>query len=418
MNNSEKFLIRKSILELARTGMPRSTSIDDDIRHNNQNKNSYETVNLWDYVTALGAQLSRPAYDPYREAINLNTTIGRSSSYKVNLTIPLLIYENMLFSNDILEAVHKTLNRLAEEGNVLGFVSEDEIKNTTANKRKYPWFKKISSNTTATNQLKSYQIDSPQGIVLEYEDHNSIKLLKNLRKEFEYPILVDISNIFPNYINEILDTGVDGIIVDTEKVKKRNEIYKTKHAIAVIHDTRNALNEYSKMVNKRNGSNSHQDCNNNNDDDIKSCHGSAEVTLVIAGDVNTTGKIIKSVALGADIIGYSTSMLIAYSEMIFSNRLFEIDFVIERVYRHMIATKEEIKGIPAALGYSNFHNLTPSDLRTSSIEASLQGDILLEGVDKTYYQIIDGILDEYIEENRIQISLEERKKILESLVRH
>ncbi|HSF00497.1 MAG TPA: hypothetical protein VLA48_06335 [Nitrososphaeraceae archaeon] len=417
MNNSEKFLIRKSILELARTGMPRSNSIDDDIRHNNQNKISYETVNLWDYVTALGAQLSRPAYDPYRETINLDTTIGRSSFYKVNLTIPLLIYENMLFSDDVLEAVHRTLNRLAEEGNVLGFVSEEEIKNTTASKRKYPWFKKFSSNTTA-NQLKSYQIDSQQGIVLEFEDHNSIKLLKNLRKEFKYPILVDISNIFPTYINEILDTGIDGIIVDTEKVKKQNEIYKTKHAIAVIHDTRNALNEYSKIVNKKNRSNLHQDCNNNNNNNNKkSYHGSAEVTLVIAGDVNTTGKIIKSVSLGADIIGYSTSMLIAYSE-IFSDRLFEIDFVTERVYRHMIATKEEIKGIPAALGYSNFHNLTPSDLRTSSIEASLQGDILLEGVDKTYYQIIDGILDEYIDENRIQLSLEERNEVIKSLVRH
>lgn len=413
MNNSEKFLIRKSILELARTGMPRSNSIDDDIRYNNQNKISHETVNLWDYVTALGAQLSRPAYDPYREKINLDTTIGRNSSYKVNLTIPLLIYENMLFSNDVLEAIHRTLNILAEEGNLLGFVSEEEIKNTTVNKRKYPWFKKISSNTTA-NQPKSCQIDSPQGLVLEYGDDNSIELLKNLRKEFKYPILVDISNIFPYYINEILDTGIDGIIIDTEKVKKQNEIYKTKHAIAIIHDTRNALNEYSKIVNKKNRSNLHQDCNNNNK---KSYNGSAEVTLVIAGDVNTTGKIIKSVALGADIIGYSTSMLIAYSE-IFSDRLFDIDFVTERVYRHMIATKEEIKGIPAAMGYSNFHNLTPSDLRTSSIEASLQGDILLEGVDKTYYQIIDEILDEYIEENRIQISLEERKEIIKSLVRH
>jgi hypothetical protein len=393
--------------------MPRSNSIDDDIRHNNQNKISYETVNLWDYVTALGAQLSRPAYDPYRETINLDTTIGRSSFYKVNLTIPLLIYENMLFSNDVLEAIHRTLNILAEEGNLLGFVSEEEIKNTTVNKRKYPWFKKISSNTTV-NQPKSCQIDSPQGLVLEYGDDNSIELLKNLRKEFKYPILVDISNIFPTYINEILDTGIDGIIVDTEKVKKQNEIYKNKHAIAVIHDTRNALNEYSKIVNKKNRSNLHRDCNNNNK---KSYHGSAEVTLVIAGDVNTTGKIIKSVALGADIIGYSTSMLIAYSE-IFSDRLFEIDFVTERVYRHMIATKEEIKGIPAALGYSNFHNLTPSDLRTSSIEASLQGDILLEGVDKTYYQIINGILDEYIDENRIQLNLEERKEVIKSLVRH
>lgn len=412
MNNSEKSLIRKSILELARTGMPRSNSIDDDIRYNNQNKISHETVNLWDYVTALGAQLSRPAYDPYREKINLDTIIGRNSSYKVNLTIPLLIYENMLFSNDVLEAIHRTLNILAEEGNLLGFVSEEEIKNTTVNKRKYPWFKKISSNTTA-NQPKSCQIDSPQGLVLEYGDDNSIELLKNLRKEFKYPILVDISNIFPYYINEILDTGIDGIIIDTEKVKKQNEIYKTKHAIAIIHDTRNALNEYSKIVNKKNRSNLYQDCNNNK----KSYNGSAEVTLVIAGDVNTTGKIIKSVALGADIIGYSTSMLIAYSE-IFSDRLFNIDFVTEKVYRHMIATKEELKGIPAAMGYSNFHNLTPSDLRTSSIEASLQGDILLEGVDKTYYQIIDEILDEYIEENRIQISLEKRKEVIKSLVRH
>lgn len=412
MNNSEKSLIRKSILELARTGMPRSNSIDDDIRHNNQNKISHETVNLWDYVTALGAQLSRPAYDPYREKINLDTIIGRNSSYKVNLTIPLLIYENMLFSNDVLEAIHRTLNILAEEGNLLGFVSEEEIKNTTVNKRKYPWFKKISSNTTV-NQPKSCQIDSPQGLVLEYGDDNSIELLKNLRKEFKYPILVDISNIFPYCINEILDTGVDGIIIDTEKVKKQNEIYKTKHAIAIIHDTRNALNEYSKIVNKKNRSNLYQDCNNNK----KSYNGSGEVTLVIAGDVNTTGKIIKSVALGADIIGYSTSMLIAYSE-IFSDRLFNIDFVTEKVYRHMIATKEELKGIPAAMGYSNFHNLTPSDLRTSSIEASLQGDILLEGVDKTYYQIIDEILDEYIEENRIQISLEKRKEVIKSLVRH
>jgi len=418
LNNSEKFLIRKSILELARTGLPRLNSIDDDIRHNNQNKNNYETVNLWDYVTVLGAQLSRPAYDPYREIINLNTTIGISSSNKINLTIPLLIYENMSFSNDVLEVIHRTLNRLAEEGNVLGFISENEIKNISIdNKRKYPWFKKISSNITA-NQLKSYHIDSPQGIVLEYRDYNSIELLKNLRKKFEYPILVDISRIFPNYINEILDIGVDGIIIDTEKVKKLNEIYKNKHAIAVIHDARHALNEYSKKINTKNSFNLFLDDNNNNNGyDKDSYHGTSNATLVIAGDVNTTGKIIKSVSLGADIIGYSTTMLIAHSE-IFSDTVSETDFIVERVYRHMIATKEEIKGIPAALGYSHFHNLTSSDLRTSSIDASLQGDILFEGVEKTYYEIINEIVDEYIQENRIQISLEERKQILKSLMRH
>ncbi|HET8792269.1 MAG TPA: hypothetical protein VFM31_00625, partial [Nitrososphaeraceae archaeon] len=193
MKNSDKFLIRNSIMELARTGMPRSTSIDDDIRNNNQNKNNYIPTNLWDYVTSLGAQLSRPAYDPYRETIDLDTNIGRTSSYKVNLTIPLLIYKNMSFSSDVLEVIHRTLNRLAEEGNILGFISEDEIKNTTYSKRQYPWFKKISSTTTINN-LKMYQTDSPQGIVLEYVDNNTIELLRNLRRDFEYPILVDISN--------------------------------------------------------------------------------------------------------------------------------------------------------------------------------------------------------------------------------
>ncbi|HJT84420.1 MAG TPA: hypothetical protein VJ697_08050 [Nitrososphaeraceae archaeon] len=413
MKNSDKFLIRNSIMELARTGMPRLSSIDDDIRNNNQNKNSYIPINLWDYVTSLGAQLSRPAYDPYRETIDLDTNIGRTSSYKVNLTIPLLIYKNMSFSSDVLEVIHRTLNRLAEEGNMLGFISEDEIKNTKYSKRHYPWFKKISSTTTINN-LKMHQTGSPQGIVLEYVDNNTIELLRNLRRDFEYPILVDISNTFPNDIDKILDTGIDGIILDTEKVKKQSKIYKTKHAIAIIHDIRKILNEYSKTVNKKNESNSNQDYYNNNKD-IENCYVNPEVTLVIAGDVNTTGKLTKSIALGADIIGYSTSMLIAYSE-IFSDRIFEIDFVTERVYSHMIATKEEIKGIPAALGYSNFHNLTPSDLRTSSIEASLQGDILLEGIDKTYYQIIEETLDEYIEENRIKLSLDERKEIIKSLV--
>ena len=416
MNNSEKFLIRKSILELARTGIPRLNSIDDDIRHNNQNKNNYDTINLWDCITALGAQLSRPAYDPYREIINLDTTIGKNSSYKVGLTMPLLIYENMLFSDDVLEVIHLALNRLAEEGNILGFISENEIKNTTTNnKRKYPWFKKISSNIT-DNQVKPCLLGSPQGIVFEYKDHNSIKVLKNIRKKLEYPILVDISKIFPSYTNEILDIGIDGIIIDTEIVKKSNETYRNKHAIAIIHDVRNALNEYSKKINKKEEFRLSLDYSHNNYDKNNYTETS-DLTLVIAGDVNTTGRIIKSVALGADIIGYSTSMLIAYSA-IFSDSVSEIDFITERVYRHMIATKEEIKGIPAALGYSNFHNLTSSDLRTSSIEASLQGDILLEGLEQTYYQVINGILDEYIQENRIQISFEERKEILKSLMRH
>jgi hypothetical protein len=61
LNDANKFIIRKAVLELAKTGKPRSTSIDDDVR-NLHNMNS-KIINLWDYVTAIGAQLSRPPYD-------------------------------------------------------------------------------------------------------------------------------------------------------------------------------------------------------------------------------------------------------------------------------------------------------------------------------------------------------------------
>ena len=82
--------------------------------------------------------------------------------------------------------------------------------------------------------------------------------------------------------------------MDTEKVTK-NERYKGKHAIAVIRDARNAIDDYYK------GREAENDDYDNDDKAI----------LVIAGDVNSVGKIVKAAALGADVVGYSTSMLIS-----------------------------------------------------------------------------------------------------------
>jgi hypothetical protein len=67
LNDADKFIIRKAVLELAKTGKPRSTSIDDEVRKTHEI--NFKAINLWDYVTAIGAQLSRPPYDPYRETI-------------------------------------------------------------------------------------------------------------------------------------------------------------------------------------------------------------------------------------------------------------------------------------------------------------------------------------------------------------
>jgi hypothetical protein len=392
LNDADKFMIRKAVLELAKRGIPRFTSIDDDVRsiHHFNSK----SLNLWDYVTAIGAQLSRPPYDPYRETISLDISIGRKRSRKITLNIPLIIYGNMSLHSSSLESVHLALNRLAEKGNVLGLISEIEINTTKDNKRKYPLFKKIPFYIN--DALEDYEKFYPDGLVLEYKDETSMNMLQNFRKEFNGPILVDVSEVFPFYIKTILEEGADGIIVDTDKVTK-NERYNGRHAIAVIYDARKAINDYYRG----------REGDDENDDD--------NAILVIAGDVNSSGKIVKAAALGANVVGYSTSMLIAQSNM-YSEKPSDISSIAENVYRHMVATKGEIKGIPAALGYSNFHNLSPSDLRTSSIDASLQGEIPLEGIDRTYKEMIEGIVNECINEKGLKLNASETQDVLRSFL--
>ena len=66
MNNKEKFIIIFSILELTESGTPLNISIDDKIKNNIHNEREREkTLNFWDCIIAMGAQLSRPPYDPY-----------------------------------------------------------------------------------------------------------------------------------------------------------------------------------------------------------------------------------------------------------------------------------------------------------------------------------------------------------------
>ena len=308
------------------------------------------------------------------------------------MNIPLIIYGNIAIHYSSLESVHVALNRLAEKGNVLGLISEIEVNTTKDNKRKYPLFKKVPFDIN--DGLEDYKKSHPEGLVLQLKDETSLKMLQNFRKEFDGPILVDVSEVFPLYIKTILEEGADGIIVDTDKVTK-NERYKGKHAIAVIHDAKNAINDYYKGREE-------------NDDD--------NAILVIAGDVNSAGKIVKAAALGANVVGYSTSMLIAHSNM-YSEKPSDVSSIADNVYRHMVGTKGEIKGIPAALGYSDFHNLSPSDLRTSSIDASLQGDIPLEGIDRTYKEMIKQIVNEYVSEKGIKLNSSETHEVLRSIVR-
>jgi hypothetical protein len=356
LNPKEKFIIRSSILELAETGAPRNISIDEKIGMDHKERENERISNIWDCITALGAQLSRPPYDPYREIINLGISVGRRQCpTKVILSMPLVIYDNgSMIEDTTLESLHAALNWLAANDNtILGLVSE----NRTKNDRKYPHFERINEKSTMEDD------NQPEGLVLQYNNDKSLQFITDLRKQFSGPILVEVDDGFEKYMGSLLDVGVDAVIADTIKLTNR-EKYKGKHATAVIYDVRCAINQY--YAGKENDG----------------------ALLLVAGDLNNTGRIVKAAALGADIIGYSTSLLIANAANHYENSS-NVNAIPERICRHIQATKGELKGVPAALGYSDFYNISPADLRTSSIEASLQADIALEGVDKTYREIME-----------------------------
>jgi hypothetical protein len=386
MNIKEKFIIRSSILELAETGLPRNVSIDDKIRLEQKNGDEPKTEDLWNCITALGAQLSRPPYDPYREIINLDISIGRRQCpNKVILSMPLIIYDNdMQIDETTLESLHVALNKLKNFNTNLGLISENRTKN-----RNYPHFRRLNERTALLEEEEQDDYGT-DGLVFQCNDEKSLQFLTDIRKKFNGPILVEVDNSFERFLGPLLDAGADGIIANTIKITNKSK-YKEMHAIKVIHDIRCAIDHY--YAGKENDG----------------------TVLIVAGDVNNTGRIVRAAALGADIIGYSTSLLIANAAHHYEVQS-NLDTVSDRIYKHVLATKGELKGVPAALGYSNFYNLSSSDLRTSSIEASIQADIAIEGTNKTYRQIIEDFIYKYTTEEQLDLSKSEKQELVEYLL--
>jgi hypothetical protein len=226
-----------------------------------------------------------------------------------------------------------------------------------------------------------------------------------MRNKFSGPIIAEITN--NNFSNDILiplllDAGVDGIFVDTERITK-NSVDGKRHAIAIIRELRYAINSYYNKIRK------------NNDG----------VSLIVSGNVNSSGNIAKAIALGADIIAYSTSLIIANAE-IHDHSFLEknssgsaagVNVVAEKICKHIVATRGEIKAITAAMGYSNVHNISPSDLRTSNTQASIQGNIPLEGIEMSYIEILEALIDNYLQKEGISIDDTQRHQVLLSLLK-
>ena len=377
MRINEKAVLRRSIIELCKVDSTRKESTDDAIRAAKEKRGRDDEENLWDYVVALGAQLSRPPFDPYREKIKLKTEVGRKGTTKTILKIPILLYGEFNLSQSSHDALNLALNDLVDDNSTIGIISKDE----PYDERKYPHFQIINDVN---------KISDPEGIVMEYDNIGIIEKIKKVRKEFCGPIIVEVDENFSNYTHRLLEVGVDGILINTEKITKSAK-YAEKHAISVIHDARETINEF--YQGKENDGTS----------------------LIVTGDMDSTGKIVKSAGLGANIIGYDIPLLIAKTGF-HSEGFFDEIVTAKKIYNHMIATKNELTGIPAAIGYSNFHNLSPKDFRTSNLKASLEGEILLEGVNKTYKEIIKEILDDHINTKKIAITQQEKRRIIDMIL--
>ncbi len=377
MRLNEKAILRRSIIDLCKVDSTRKESTDDAIRTVRKKRVTDSKENLWDYVVALGAQLSRPPFDPYREKIKLKTEIGRKGITKTILKIPILLYGEFNLSQSSQDALNLALNDLVDDNSTIGIISKDE----PWDERKYPHFQII-------NDIN--KISDSEGIVLEYDDISIIEKIEKVRKEFLGSIIVEVDENFSNYIYKLLESGVDGILINTEKITN-GEKYAEKHAISVIHDARETINEF------------YQGRENDG------------ASLIVTGDMDSTGKIVKSVGLGVDVVGYDISLLIAKTG-VYSEDFFDEIVTAKKIHNHMIATKNELTGIPAALGYSNIHNLSPKDFRTSSLKASLEGEIMLEGINKTYKEIVKEVLDEYINTKKVTIDQQHKEKIIEMIV--
>jgi hypothetical protein len=374
---NEKAILRRSIIDLCKVDSTRKESTDDAIRTVRKKRVTDSKENLWDYVVALGAQLSRPPFDPYREKIKLKTEIGRKGITKTILKIPILLYGEFNLSQSSQDALNLALNDLVDDNSTIGIISKDE----PWDERKYPHFQII-------NDIN--KISDSEGIVMEYDDISIIEKIEKVRKEFLGSIIVEVDENFSNYIYKLLESGVDGILINTEKITN-GEKYTEKHAISVIHDARETINEF------------YQGRENDG------------ASLIVTGDMDSTGKIVKSVGLGVDVVGYDISLLIAKTG-VYSEDFFDEIVTAKKIHNHMIATKNELTGIPAALGYSNIHNLSPKDFRTSSLKASLEGEIMLEGINRTYKEIVKEVLDEYINTKKVTIDQQHKEKIIEMVL--
>lgn len=342
---TEKKFHRGPVLKTAIKGMVPEQSVDDLLR------GLQPKVHPWESITVLGAQLSRPPYDPYREIIDTSLRLGRNGSV-VLLNSPIIVGYDGENSNAY-ASLHQALENLAQSGTVHALVTP-VLSPEQREGRKY-----VVVLTSKDKDARA-QIEHADAVNVEYTSDTQVEEFVKYGK----PILVTTKKT--EDIARILDSGADALIVDVGEL----------HSDSIAQLRSIALAKQG-FANYFRGSEVNR-------------------VLLFRGIPNDAGSVVKAIAMGAISahgVVYDLPAIIAQSIDIGGNGSgYDLQKRAKPIENVLAATLVEIKQLVAAAGYSIHTNISHDVLRTSNPEVSLATGITMEGLNVPWYEYHRRIL--------------------------
>jgi hypothetical protein len=361
MLKSEKGIHRKAILGAAKTGIARD-SIDAILRDIPVELDPYDAIKF------LGAQLTRPATDPYREHVETTVRLGE---LEVDSPFVIPIHSDVygIHLNDMGKgALYHAMGELAKVG-LKHLVLIEEIPEEYLTQRSFKAMLDMRSATDcgSLSHFQRSQLKSADAALLRYCRSNFLPVFSETRRAIDpmAPLAALVSDV--DEIQPVLGNGIDIVVMDVQgtSIEQLRKICAAKIEFA----------EYFK------------------DKDI-------ERQLVFINGPNDEGKVLKALAMGATSAHacvYDIPTLIAYSlqDLVGTNdESYSLSQISQAIFNYMQETYGELIKLTAAVGGENIYDLSDDDMRTFDPRASVATHLKMEALDKSWYQYHRDILVE------------------------
>ncbi len=364
MLTTEKPEYRTPVVRTAKEGKV-PFSIDSQLR------NKSIEINPWNSIYLLGAQLSRPPYDPYREIVETKLSIGRGER-RLLLDEPIILDGQTEEANKTNTSVSLALNNLAHSGKMYGLISRYAI---SRDQRHYALILTYNADQNAAGVKDADAINTPF----------DVSVLRYLRRAVDVPIIVTTKN--PAEIEQILGKEPDAVIF----YASGTEIEKIRGIV----DAKKVFADFFKG------------------EDITR-------QLIVRGIPNDTGTFVKAIAMGA----ISANAVVYEMPVILADILETADIpdipsrenIATLIENYLRATHVEITQLVAAAGYSRYDNVSHADLRTLSPDVSMASGIAMEGLNVSWAEYHQRILLKILGTGEIKLPDTKLEKMTKELI--